>query len=110
MGEENWADYQAAIHDPATVLAMCEDYRAGLGPDRAADDADRAAGRRIGCPVRVVWSTRDDMAQLYGDVVAVWRDWAGDVSGAPIESAHHMAEEAPGPLAEQIATLVAAKT
>ena len=110
MGEENWADYQAAIHDPATVLAMCEDYRAGLGPDRAADDADRAAGRRIGCPVRVVWSTRDDMAQLYGDVVAVWRDWAGDVSGAPIESGHHMAEEAPGPLAEQIATLVAAKT
>lgn len=110
MGEENWADYQAAIHDPATVLAMCEDYRAGLGPDRAADDADRAAGRRIGCPVRVVWSTRDDMEQLYGDVVAVWRPWAGDVSGAPIESGHHLAEEAPGPLAEQIATLVAAKT
>ena len=109
MGEENWADYQAAIHDPATVLAMCEDYRAGLGPDRAADDADRAAGRRISCPVRVVWATRDDMEELYGDVLAVWRPWADDLTGAPIESGHHMAEEAPGPLAEQIATLVPSK-
>jgi haloacetate dehalogenase len=109
MGEENWADYQAAIHDPATVLAMCEDYRAGLGPDRAADDADRAAGRRIGCPVRVLWTTRDDLAELYGDVLAVWRPWADDLTGAPIESGHHVAEEAPGPLAEQIAALVPAK-
>ncbi len=110
MGEENWADYQAAIHDPATVLAMCEDYRAGLGPDRAAADADRAAGRRISGPVRVVWATRDDMEELYGDVLAVWRDWADDVTGAPIDSGHHLAEEAPGPVAEQIAALVPSKT
>lgn len=109
MGEENWADFQAAIHDPATVLAMCEDYRAGLGPDRAADDADRAAGRRISCPTRVVWATRDDMETLYGDVLGVWRAWADDVAGGPIESGHHLAEEAPGPLAEQIAALVPAK-
>ncbi len=109
MGEENWADYQAAIHDPATVLAMCEDYRAGLGPDRAADDADRAAGRQISCPVRMVWATRDDMEELYGDVLAVWRPWTDDLTGAPIESGHHLAEEAPGPLAEQIATLVPSK-
>jgi len=109
MGEENWADYQAAIHDPATVLAMCEDYRAGLGPDRAADDADRAAGRTLSCPTRVLWTTRDDMEELYGDVLAVWRPWADDVTGAPVESGHHVAEEAPGPLAEQIAALVPSK-
>ena len=107
MGEENWADFMAAIHDPATVLAMCEDYRAGLGPDRAADDADRAAGRRIRCPTRIVWATRDDMEDLYGDVVAIWRAWADEVSGAPIESGHHIAEEAPGPFAEQIAAFIA---
>ena len=109
MGEENWADYQAAIHDPATVLAMCEDYRAGLGPDRQADDADRAAGRTLSCPTRVLWTTRDDMEDLYGDVLAVWRPWATDLSGGPIESGHHVAEEAPGPLAEQIAALVPSK-
>jgi haloacetate dehalogenase len=107
MGEEAWADYMAAIHDPATVLAMCEDYRAGLGPDREHDDADRAAGRRVRCPARVVWATRDDMENLYGDLVAVWREWAEDVSGAPIESGHHIAEEAPGAFAAEIVTLIA---
>jgi haloacetate dehalogenase len=107
MGEENWADYMAAIHDPATVVAMCEDYRAGLGPDREHDDADRAAGRRLRCPTRIVWSSRDDMEDLYGDVLAVWRAWADDVSGAAVESGHHVAEEAPGPFAEEIAALVA---
>ena len=57
MGHENYADYQQAIHDPATVTAMLEDYRAGLGVDRAADDADRAAGRQISCPTMVLWSS-----------------------------------------------------
>jgi haloacetate dehalogenase len=99
MGEEAYADYRRAIHDPATVHAMCEDYRAGLGVDRQADEADRRAGRRVGCPVLVVWALRDDMEELYGDPLAVWRDWADDVRGATIDSGHHMAEEAPAELA-----------
>jgi haloacetate dehalogenase len=107
MGEEAYADYRRAIHDPATVHAMCEDYRAGLGPDRAADDADRAAGRRITCPVLFLWSTRDDMVELYGDPAAIWRDWADDVRAAPIESGHHMAEEAPEQLAAELSAFLA---
>lgn len=99
MGDEAWDDYQRAIHDPATVHAMCEDYRAGLGPDRAADDADRAAGRRITCPVLVIWGSRGDLVNLYDDVVAVWREWADDVEGHPIHCGHHLAEEAPTDLA-----------
>jgi haloacetate dehalogenase len=98
MGAENYADYQRAIHDPAVVRAMLEDYRAGLGVDRAADDADRAAGRRIACPVLVAWSARDDLEELYGDVPAIWRNWAADLRTAVIDSGHHMAEEAPGEL------------
>jgi haloacetate dehalogenase len=84
------------------VHAMCEDYRAGLGVDRAADDADRAAGRRIECPLLMLWATRDDMVDLYGDPLEVWRAWATDVSGHPIESAHHMAEEAPADVADAL--------
>ena len=42
MGDEAWEDYQRAIHDPATVHAMCEDYRAGLGIDRAHDEEELA--------------------------------------------------------------------
>ena len=51
MGAEAFKDYRRAIHNPETVHAMMEDYRAGLGIDREHDDADRAAGRRIGCPL-----------------------------------------------------------
>lgn len=43
----------------------------------------------------MLWSSRDDMEELYGDVLAVWRPWAVDLRGGPIESGHHMAEEAP---------------
>lgn len=100
MGQDNYEDYRRAIHDPATVHAMLEDYRAGLTVDRAADDVDRALGRRIGCPVLVAWATHDDLPDLYGDPVAVWREWADHVEGAAITSGHHMAEEAPGAVAE----------
>lgn len=36
MGAEAYEDFRRAVHDPATLHAMCEDYRAGLGVDRAA--------------------------------------------------------------------------
>ncbi|MFC9283733.1 alpha/beta fold hydrolase [Streptomyces collinus] len=96
MGAEAYEDYRRAIHDPATVHAMCEDYRAGLGVDREHDDADRRAARRIDSPLQVLWATRDDMADLYGDVLDVWRPWTtAHLTGDPIASGHHIAEEAP---------------
>lgn len=95
MGEENYQDFRRAIHDPATVHAMCEDYRAGLGPDRAADDADARAGRRIGCPVLFVRAARDDLGDLYENPLAISQDWADDVREAVLDCGHHMAEEAP---------------
>ncbi len=95
MGGENYGDYLAAIRDPEVVHAMCEDYRAGLGVDRAADDEDAAAGRRIGCPVLMLWAARDDLGELYGDPLEIWRSWTTDLRGGPIDSGHHMAEEAP---------------
>ena len=107
MGEENLADYLRAIHDPAVVRAMCEDYRAGLGIDRAHDEDDRAAGQRVTCPMLFAWSLRDDMEQLYGDPLAIWRAWAIDVRGVAIDSGHHMAEEAPEPLAAALADWLA---
>ncbi|MEV0161207.1 haloacetate dehalogenase [Nonomuraea fuscirosea] len=102
MGQEAYEDYRRAIHDPGTVHAMCEDYRAGLTVDRAADDADHAAGRRISCPTLVLWSAKDDMEDLYGDPLAIWRSWADDVTGHAIDSGHHVAEEAPEQLAESL--------
>lgn len=105
---EAYDDFLKAIHDPATVHAMIEDYRAGLGIDREHDAEDRRAGRRVRCPVLALWSTRDDLPTLYGDVVGVWRRWADDVRGGSIESGHHMAEEAPHELAAALGAFFAA--
>ena len=107
MGEENYADYLRAIHDPATVHAMIEDYRAGLGVDRAHDDEDLRSGAKFACPVLVAWATRDDMEELYADPLSVWAAWADDLRGARIESGHHMAEEAPEALVSELRAFLA---
>ncbi len=99
MGAENFADFLEAIGDPRVVTAMLEDYRAGLGVDRSADDADRAAGTTINCPTLVAWSAQDDLEELYGDVPAVWQPWASDLHSGVVHSGHHMAEQAPTELA-----------
>jgi haloacetate dehalogenase len=99
LGPGNHADFLAAIRDPDTVHAMLSDYRAGLRLDAEADRADRAAGRRITCPLLLLWPSHDDLAELYGDPVSIWRSWADDVRGHGLPSGHHMAEEVPGQLA-----------
>ncbi|KGN32947.1 alpha/beta hydrolase [Knoellia sinensis KCTC 19936] len=103
MGVEAFAEYRAAIHDPATREAMIEDYRAGLGIDREHEAQDHAAGRTVRCPTLFCWSTRDDMVDLYGDPLAIWRAWAPTVTGQPIDSGHHMAEENPEEVAAALA-------
>jgi haloacetate dehalogenase len=44
------------MSDPACVHAMCEDYRAAATIDLEHDRADRDAGKKIACPLRVLWS------------------------------------------------------
>ena len=92
------AHYYALIQDPARVHAFCEDYRAGAGIDRSLDEADLAAGRRIGCPTLVLHS-----GYLKGDPPAVWRGWCTNVSAAAIASGHFLAEENP---ADTLAALI----
>lgn len=102
MGAENHREWRDAVRDPETVRAMLEDYRAGLGVDRAHDDADRAAGRTVGCPTLYLWTTRDDTVDLYGDPLPIWRRWAPDLRGRPVESGHHLAEENPGAVVDAL--------
>ena len=109
MDAEAYTDLQAALHDPETIHAMCEDYRAGLGIDRQHDDEDRRNGRRITCPTMVIWAERDDLPTLYGDVLAVWRDWALDLRGHGLDSGHHMAEEVPDQLVRDLQEFLASE-
>lgn len=97
MGAEAYADLSRALHNPEVVHAMVEDYRAGLGIDREADEADRSNGRKITCPTLIVSALQDDPELLY-DPVAIWRGWADDVCGNTIDCGHHISEEAPDEL------------
>ncbi|TGN79799.1 alpha/beta hydrolase [Streptomyces bauhiniae] len=102
MGQENYDEWRSATRNPAVVRAMLEDYRAGLTVDRRHEEDDRAAGVRIQCPALVLWSLKDDLADLHGDPVRIWREWAPDVRGHGIDAGHHVAEGAPEALASSL--------
>lgn len=103
MGEQAYADLRRALRDPEVVHAMLQDYRAGLREDREHDEADRAAGRRIACPLLVVSLLQDDPELDYGiDIAEIWHAWATDIRSATIDCGHHVAEEKP----EELATLL----
>lgn len=90
---EAFEAYRRAYRDPATIHAMCEDYRAGASIDFETDEADRGK-RRITCPVLALWGRRAEPDKWY-DVLAIWRDWADDVQGQALDCGHYLAEEAP---------------
>ena len=102
MGADAYEDVWAALRNPAVVHAMCEDYRAGLTIDVEHDRADRAAGRRVRCPVQSVWATQDDPDLFGPDPLALLRGWTDDLRGTGIDSGHHVAEEAPEATAEAL--------
>jgi haloacetate dehalogenase len=106
MGAENYAEWREATRNPDVVRTMIEDYRAGLTIDRFDEEADRATGRRLSVPLLLLWSLRDDLQDLYGDPLIIWRDWAADVRGYGIDSGHHIAEEAPDELAAALASFI----
>jgi haloacetate dehalogenase len=110
MGKEAYADLRRALHDPEVVHAMLQDYRAGLREDREHDEADRAAGRRITCPLLVVSLLQDDPELDYGvDLPEIWRTWTNDVRCATIDCGHHVAEEKPDDLARVVVEFLEAE-
>jgi haloacetate dehalogenase len=103
------ADYLAAVRRPEVIHSMCEDYRAGAGIDVEIDAADRAAGRRIACPIFALWS-RTDLGRWH-DVLSVWRQWAADptaVTGRALDTGHYLAEQAPDEVADALRAFFAA--
>lgn len=88
------AHYRAAFNEPTRIHAACEDYRAGASMDRADDEADRAAGRRITTPLLVLWGGRG-LGGGAASTLDIWRQWATDVEGGELKGGHFLPEEAP---------------
>ncbi|MDE1902781.1 MAG: alpha/beta hydrolase [Alphaproteobacteria bacterium] len=92
---EALAEYLRCFKNPATVRGMCEDYRATFGVDLAMDSADVAAGRRIDCPVLLLWGATGGVGGNH-QPLAVWRDYASNIIGAEaLPSGHYVPEECP---------------
>ncbi len=89
------ADYLAALHDPATIRGICEDYRAAASIDLEHDRASRAAGEMITAPLLVLWGAKGKIGEWY-DPLAIWRGYAAAaLTGQAIPSGHYLAEAAP---------------
>ena len=52
------------------------------------------AGKKITVPMLALWGAAG-VAGQGRDPLDIWRDWATDVRGAPIDSGHYLPEEAP---------------
>lgn len=94
LDAEALAEYRRCFRKPENIAASCADYRAGYTIDDALDRADRAAGRKIACPVLVL-SGDQYLSTGENQAVDIWRRWASDVRGSVIQSGHFVAEERP---------------
>jgi haloacetate dehalogenase len=87
------AHYHAFFSDPLRIHATCEDYRAGRTTDLVNDEADRKAGKKITAPMCALWGTAG-IPDSNGPL-AIWKDWANNVTGVAIDSGHFVCEENP---------------
>jgi haloacetate dehalogenase len=95
------AEYLRAFRRPENVHAMCEDLRAAATIDCELDWADQRAGRKIACPLLVLWGKNGALQQWY-DVLHVWRGWSSSVTGHALLTGHYIAEEAPEDTAQAL--------
>ena len=88
-----FAEYLRCYHNPETLRATCEDYRAAATIDLEHDAAD--ADRRITAPLLALWGGRGTVGALY-DVLQTWREKAsGPVGGRALDCGHCLQEERP---------------
>lgn len=95
------ADYLSSVRDPEMIRGMCEDYRAAATIDLEHDRASRASGRKVQCPMLVLWGAKAKIAAWY-DALAIWRQYcSAEVTGRALDSGHYLAEEAPNAVLEE---------
>ena len=87
-------DYIRCFSDPRTIAGSCADYRSAASLDLVHDDETFAAGRKIECPVLVLWGAQSFVGREY-ESLAVWRQYATDVRGQALPTGHFLPEEAP---------------
>jgi haloacetate dehalogenase len=91
--EEARSAYLKCFKNPRVIDAICEEYRA-TEIDSENDRLDHVNGKRITCPALILWSEKG-LAASFGDPLAIWKNWANDVTGTALPCGHFLMEEAP---------------
>ena len=95
------AEYVRCFSKADAIHASCEDYRAAATIDLVHDRADRASGRKVACPLLVLWGAHGLVGRTY-DMLDVWRRYADDVSGRALDCGHFLPEERPADVATEL--------
>jgi haloacetate dehalogenase len=91
---QRWAEYLAGVSNAQSMHAMCEDYRAAATIDLVHDRADRAAGKKLTIPLRVLWGEHGLVNKCFAPI-ADWEAVAQEVSGKTLPCGHYIPEECP---------------
>ena len=97
---ERWAEYLAGVSNPQSMHAMCEDYRAAASIDLVHDRADRATGKKLTMPLRVLWGEHGLVNKCFRPIED-WKTVAQEVSGQIVPCGHYIPEELPEELIAQ---------
>jgi haloacetate dehalogenase len=102
IAPDEMREYIRAFSNAATIHATCEDFRAAADIDLDMDKADDAVGKKIECPLYILWGGKGTIGALW-DVLAAWREKsAASVTGKALDCGHFLQEERPDDLLAEL--------
>jgi haloacetate dehalogenase len=105
LGADVFREYLRCFLDPASIHAICEDYRAAASIDLTHDGAD--LNRKIECPLLVLWSEKGPFHRMY-NVLQTWQERAKDARGKPLPTGHFLPEQLPQELTQELKSFLSA--
>ena len=81
-----------------SIIASCEDYRAGASIDLIHHKKDT---KKIDCPTLVLWGKNSLVGKNF-EPLNVWKNYVKNLSGKALKGGHYLPEEKPYQVANQI--------
>jgi haloacetate dehalogenase len=96
------SEYVREFSNPDAIHSTCEDFRAAADIDLEMDKADDEAGKKIKCPLHVLWGGKNVIGSER-DLLATWREkCAAPVTGKALDCGHFLQEERPQDLLTEL--------
>jgi haloacetate dehalogenase len=86
------AEYERCFSNPATIHAMCEDYRASRALQ--AQNSEQSGGK-VACDTLVLWGERGGVSRLFKPLQLWQAQCVGKVTGHILPAGHFIPEELP---------------